>query len=225
MALQMLYVHWKAVRWGLLPFVVAAFGLPLLSVQGLGLVLPIANSTTASMMLVGAATWQPLFPMLAGVVGSLLALSAWNWDHKVGHVYALSLPISRERYAILKFGAGAVLALIPVAALLAGSLVAALSLELPSGLHAYPLALTGRFLFGTLVVYACFFALASGTIRTTMIALSVIFGLPLAAVFAIDLLSGVYPALATVDVGRTMEQALLRGPFRVFYGDWMLIDV
>ncbi|NIQ56152.1 MAG: hypothetical protein GWN71_23100, partial [Gammaproteobacteria bacterium] len=31
---QMLYVDWKATRLALLPFVVAAFALPLLSVQG-----------------------------------------------------------------------------------------------------------------------------------------------------------------------------------------------
>ena len=35
MARQILYLHWKAIRLGLLPLVIAAFGLPLLTIQGL----------------------------------------------------------------------------------------------------------------------------------------------------------------------------------------------
>ena len=36
MAAQMLFLHWKNVRLGLVPFVVCAFGLPLLALQGAG---------------------------------------------------------------------------------------------------------------------------------------------------------------------------------------------
>ena len=84
---QMLYVHWKGVKIGLLPFVLASFGLPLLAVQG------ISPSPQAGMgstiqgaeMLYNLQVWVPFFPLLATVTGATLALSAWNWDHRAVH--------------------------------------------------------------------------------------------------------------------------------------------
>ena len=114
----MLYLHWKQVRWGLLPFAFAAYALPLLAVQGLGTAPGMEATTLEAYRIVGGfQVWLPVFPLLAAAVGMTLALSAWNWDHQLKHVYALSLPISRWRYAALKMGAGATLALVPTAAL------------------------------------------------------------------------------------------------------------
>lgn len=224
MAMQILSMHWKAVRMGLIPFVVAAFALPLLSVQGLG-----ANdaSVDAYRAVQLFELWLPLFPLLASALGATLALSAWNWDHQNDHVYALSLPVSRWEYALLKFGGGVVLAMIPVAAFLGGSLAATASVSLPTGLHAYPVELTLRFLFAALLVYAVFFALAAGTIKTAVIVLSALVAGPLLVDFAMGFLGAYDASLAAFNATEWLLNSLVEapGPFRVFTGSWMLIDV
>ena len=223
----MLFVHWKQVRHVLVPFVVAAFGLPLLSVQGLGADGSGGPSAAVAQFVTSYQTWLPLFPMLAGAVGILLALTAWNWDHKLDHVYALSLPVARWEYVLLKMGAGVVLALVPAVALWVGAHVAAASVTLPAGLNAYPNHLALRFLVATLLTYAFFFALGAGTIKTTVWVVSGFFAVLVAseligdvAVLYFSDLQGVsFLELATdwlVDAG---------GPFEVFVGNWTLIDV
>jgi hypothetical protein len=220
MTLQTLYVHWKAVRLGLVPATLAAFGLPLLVAQGLPHAELVRSTTPTSDALAGTVYWTAFFPVLAALLGALLALSAWNWDHRGSHVYALSLPISRGRYALLKFSAGALLALLPLAGILMGSVLAIVASDVPDGLHAYPLPLAGRFLTSTLVAYAVVFALAAGTIRTTVIVLSVLIAVP-----TILSMGQLRPYLGDASVSFWITQALRFGPFRIFYGNWALFDV
>jgi hypothetical protein len=225
MGKQLLFIHWKAVRWALATFVVAAFALPLLSVQEIGGDAATASGTVRS-ILGNASEWLPLFPVLAASIGLVLGMSAWHWDHRYNHVYALSLPISRTRYVSLKFGAGALLTLLPAVGLLLGSLVAIASVEIPDGLRAYPLQLTGRFLFAALTLYALLFALAAGTVRTTAIVLVVVWGLPMLALLAAGYLGDAFPALQSIDPGYWMVRVLEDfGPFRILVGNWALIDV
>ena len=80
------------------------------------------------------------------------------------HVYALSLPLARWEYALLKFAAGVTLVLIPVVALLAGTLLGLAGLDVPDGLHAYPFAFTFRFMLAVLIAYAAAFAAAAFTL-------------------------------------------------------------
>ena len=130
----MLFVHWKQARLLLIPFVMAAFGLPLLQVQGLGPG-PGGEAVTLSAVAIVSSyqIWLPVFPLFAAAVGAMLALTAWNWDHQHQHVYALSLPLARWEYAMLKMGAGVVLLLIPVALLLGLAGLCALLWALRSG--------------------------------------------------------------------------------------------
>jgi hypothetical protein len=222
----MLFLHWKQVRFALLPFVLVAYALPLVAVQGLGSPPGMASATLQAYSVVSTyQVWLPFYPLLAAGIGITLALSAWNWDHQLHHVYALALPIPRWRYTALKMGAGAVLALLPSAAFWVGARVATASITLPVGLNAYPNQLAIRFLVATLTAYAAFFALAAGTVRTTLwvvgaVAALVLFG-GSAAQFVLphfgihtDLLSLVLDVMATAP-----------GPFQVFTGSWMLIDV
>jgi len=228
MALQMLSLHWKATRWMLLPLVVVAFGIPLVSVQGLGMVTnsPVAEvDAYTAVQVMGGVSFA--YPLLATALGLLLALTAWNWDHRGDHVYALSLPIARSRYALLKFVAGAVLALPAVAALLVGSLAATASIAVPVGLDAYPLALATRFLLATLLVYAAFFALAAGTRRTAVIVLGLLLAGPVVAEIGVSLAEVAVP---DVDLASPIQWAVhvvwtSPGPLEVFNGSWMLLDV
>ena len=224
----MLFVHWKQVRHVLVPFVVASFALPLLAVQGLGTP-PGAATVPAEVYqyVWPSQVWLPLFPVLAAGIGILLALTAWNWDHKLGHIYALSLPVARWEYVLLKMGAGVALALVPALTLWIGAHVAAASVSLPPGLDAYPNQLALRFFASTLLIYAFFFALGAGTMKTTIWVITAFF----VALVAAELLGGVavlyFPGLQGLSFLQLATDWLVEagGPFEVFVGNWTLIDV
>ena len=228
---QILFVNWKAARFGMIPFIMAAFALPLLSVRSLrfGVSLPESASLQGARLLTGISGWAHLYPALAFALGTVLALVVWNWDHRGEHVYALSLPVPRWKYVLLKMGAGATLLLVPVLALWIGSLLAVSITEIPDGLRGYPTAITFRFLLATLISFAVFFALAAGTMRTAVLLL-------IAWVLLLFLGETVVPFLGRVwgqagledfHLLRWMLNAALSwpGPFEVMAGNWMLIDV
>jgi hypothetical protein len=228
MAQSMLFLHWKQVRMPLVPFVIAAFGLPLMTVQGLGTPPGMAATSLEAYRFVDSVgAWLPFFPLLAAAVGITLALSAWNWDHQLNHVYALSLPLTRTEYALHKMAAGAVLALVPAAGMWLGAHVAAASIVLPSGLHAYPNALAIRFLMATLLTYAVFFALASGTIKTTLWVVTAIVSFFVVGTLGSELLAPYVRVFASTNIVQEVVTWVTHapGPFEVFTGSWSLIDV
>lgn len=220
---QMLSLHWKAARWGLLPWVVAAFGIPFLIVSKLD-----AQHLDGS-----TALWQPLlsfsslFPLVAAAAGATVALTAWSWDHRQGHVYALALPVTRSRYASTKFLVGLLLAAIPAVTLAAGGMLAASTVDLPELVRAYPGALALKFYLASLTTYGIIFALASGTMRTAVAVLSVaaatvFFGDPL-----VDLAAVIVPSLEGVQVNDLLFDTMTGdgSPFQVYFGNWFLFDV
>lgn len=222
-----LFMHWKQIRFGLIPIILASFALPLLAVEAFGGLDAATMDLSAYRQALGFNAWLPFFPMLAGSVGVTLALSAWNWDHQLKHVYALSLPIPRWRYAMLKMGAGAILALVPTAAFGLGCLVATMAVDLPNGLHAYPGALTLRFFLAALLAYAGVFALAAGTIRTTVVLVSAVF---LLLLFSEPITSALVAFNPDWSGGNVIEWVVTKsgqapGPFQVYTGNWSLIDV
>ncbi|HEX6307677.1 MAG TPA: hypothetical protein VFZ69_05775 [Longimicrobiales bacterium] len=224
---QMLRLQWLASRWLLLVLALVCIGLPQAAVR-----LALLSAYAADRSLIPGTLLQSLdaisvlFPYLAGVTGALVALAAWHWDHRTGHVYALSLPVSRAQYALLKLWAGAAALLVPTLAIWIGAWIATSTVSIPQGLHAYPFAFGARFLLAGALVYGAMFALASGTIRTTLIitigwCVLFIGGsllVPwLEARYAMDLLA------PTELIGRVFSD--WPGPFRVFSGSWLLIDV
>jgi len=223
----MLFLHWKQIKVALIPFVVVAFALPLLSVQGTGGAGDMDRGTAAYVILASSEVWLPVFPALAMAIGITLALSSWNWDHQLDHVYALSLPLPRWEFALLKMGAGAALATLPAAGFWVGVHLAAAAVTLPPGLHAYPNALALRFFLAILLSYAAFFALAAGTVKTTVIVVSTLF---LVGVVGVGL-SGYLGDFSTFFQNTNPVQAVLdlasssHGPLEVFLGAWALIDV
>ena len=227
MLMQSLYLQWKVSRWTLVPFVIAAFGLPLAAMAH-------ADAAAADTLFasgysaIGAMEpWVPLFPITAALLGVTMGLAAWSWEHRANHVYALSLPVARWEYALLKLTAGAAMLLIPAAAAWAGALLGAATSSVPEGLHAYPNAFGLRFLLAALIIYAAAFALAAGTMKTTIRLLS---GLLLFLIFG-TLLVGLIEEIVGVDDLWTPIEILHAalgewpGPFHVFGGNWMLIDV
>lgn len=227
---QAMLVHWKTVRWPLAVLTILAFVLPVGTTAPTARILrvaPLEASYSLNVIRGAAELWLPLFPLLALCAGAVMALSAWYWDHRENHVYALSLPVERWRYAVTKMGAGAVLTLPVFAAFLLGGLLASARLELPAGLETYPVLLTLRFAMATLVAYALLFALAAGTVPTAMRTL-VGFAVALVLLLGVlPLLADSFPVLELSSLAGLVSRALTDwpGPFEVFGGSWMLIDV
>lgn len=224
-----LRVHWKTLRWPLAALAVMAFALPLLAVAPLAAVRRDVSESYAQLWFLSneADLWLPLFPLLAAAVGSVVALGVWYWDHREGHVYALSLPLERWRYVLLQLGAGAALVAVVAAFLWAGALAASVRLDLPAGLESYPGLLGLRFLLAALLAYALVFALAAGTVTTTLRTLSVAGILVVLLVAVGPLVIDSVPGEGVVRTVEWLSRALTEwpGPFEVFGGSWRLVDV
>jgi hypothetical protein len=224
---QMLYLQWKAARWVLFPFVLLAFALPLLAVQiSVRSSMDQGSGVVGTWLVYALQLWMPAFPLVAAIVGFAAALSAWNWDHNVKHVYALSLPMTRARYAMLKMSAGIVSLLAPVAALLIGAVLATALVDMPEGLRAYPVQFTMRFLLAALLSYALGFALAAGTVRTTIIIVITLIVLLVFGTAAVGFIENVTRTQLFTPLDVLNELFInWAGPFHVYGGGWTLIDV
>ena len=212
-----LFTQWKWIRLALVPAALLSFLLPLLSVQDLAAV---QDGLSPARFLEGHAQMGVLYPMLGAMIALLVATGAWAADHAGRHVYALTLPLARERLVLLRLGAGLVLLAIPLATLWFGCLLAVAGSPLPTGLTAYPNLLAPRFLFATLVSFGLFFAVVTGTARAAGWVLALLVAWMLAQV----LLSS---AGSRADIVTPVLERLLTwpGPFDVFTGRWVLIDV
>jgi len=214
----MLYSQWKWTRLIVALGSIAAFALPIVSVQGAARA--DASPLQAGELLQAVQSWGTLYPVLAAALGLLVAIATWAPDHRGRHVHALSLPLPRWRYVLLRFGAGAALLAAPVIAVSVGALLATWSATIPAGLQGYPGALAIRFALAVLVAYAVFFAVSAGTARTAGIILGLIGG-----VILVQIIAGV--ANIDLDLFGRLQVVVLNwpGPLAIFSGRWMLIDV
>ena len=208
---QILFTQW---RWG-------ALMVGLLGVLGIALPLAVLYDLpqTPSAILDRVQLWGYVFPVFAVLTGLLLGMSAWAADHRGGHVYALTLPIPRWYYALLRYGAGVLLTLGVAVALWLGALIGTSGLALPSGLHAYAGPLALRFVLASVLAYSVVFAVASATNRTAGWILAGLGGLVLAQIIA-----------GTVSGAEILEPLWLLlvhtgGPFELFTGSWLLVAV
>lgn len=218
---QMLKAQWLSQRLPVMLLAVLGFMLPLLIVT-YGGSLENAPTERVAQWLFAAQRIGVLIPGLALLVGLLLGMGAWASDHAGKHVYALSLPVPRAMYVLLKFAANATLLAVPVLALGMGALVAVLSVRLPSGIHAYPFQLTVRFALASLVCYAIFFAISIATRRAALATLGLICGVLLADVLvaALDLKNGI-----SVTGWLFYLLTTWPGPLAILVGRWALFDV
>jgi hypothetical protein len=215
---MILFTQWKWSRLILLPFVLAAFALPILSVREAWN--PHANGWEARQLLDALQAWGVAYPALATTIALFMAMTAWSADHRGRHVYALSLPIPRWRYALHRFGAGAVLLAVVVGALWIGAMIAVANAQVPDGLQAYPTAIAVRFALALFLAYAVFFAITAGTTRTAGYFLAILGGLLVVQVLTAA--AGLEVRLIPFIGDRLI---LWPGPLEIFSGRWMLIDV
>ncbi len=215
---EILYTQWKWTGLGVGAAVVAAFALPILTVQAAGT--PDPTWVDARAILAEVGDWSKAYPLLALGVGLLVGTTAWANDHRVRHVYALTLPLPRWHYVLLRYGAGLVLLVGPLLALWLGALLASATATLPSGLATYPHAIALRFALATVLAFSVFFAVSSGTTRTAGIVLSAVGALVVLQVLL--QLSGSGTMMISAIFDRLVTWP---GPFEIFTGRWMLIDV
>jgi hypothetical protein len=213
-----LYSQWKWSRLIVAVGTIVSFALPIVSLQGAAR--GDRDPLQAQALLAAVQSWGTLYPLLATALGLLVAVATWAADHRGGHIHALTLPLPRWRYVLLRFGAGVTLLAGPIVAVLAGALLAVWTATIPPGLQGYPGALALRFAIAVLVAYAVFFAVSAGTARTAGIILGVI-----GTVIVVHIVAGL--ANLGLDLFGTLQVVILNwpGPLAVFTGRWMLIDV
>ena len=217
----LLLVQWKWTKGAALLAVIVAFALPLASVRVMGTRVDYAfvDYSRAASVVNTMQEFGVAYSLLAALVGLAFAMLAWHPDHQGRHVYALSLPIDRSRYATMRFAAGALFLLLPALVVMAGSLVAVAIADIPLGLHAYPLSLAFRFLLASAVAYAIFFAVTASTSKAA--------GVILGGLASILIIAFILSATSIdVDVlGRVANFVFGEaGPLAVFTGRWMLFD-
>jgi len=226
---QMLHLQWKASRWPMLPFALLCVGLPLMAVSTTMQAIAEPHhdpSYAASGVLDMMSGWAGMFALLSSLLGAAVALTSWTLDHRANHVYSLALPISRARYSLFKFAGGAFVVIGGGILLLIGCLIAVSVYDIPEPLSTYPFSLSLRFFIGALLVFSMVFAAAAGTIRTTIY---IVVGAIIVVIFG-PVLADIINTVFDTDFG-TPGQLILRaltdwpGPFHVFGGSWMLIDV
>lgn len=214
---MILYTQWKWSRLALLLGTLAAFVLPLLSVQNVS---GVRDYWATRTILGSVQAWGVLYPVIAMLMALLVAALAWAADHRGQHVYALALPLPRWHYALLRYGAGLVLLVAPVLAVWIGGLVATATVTIPAGLHAYPTMLAARFALATFVAYSLFFAISAGTIRMAGYVLGA-----LAGVVAVEVIANAAGAHLHLLESFLLAIVIWPGPLDVVTGRWMLIDV
>ncbi len=211
---EILASQWKWSRGLAMLGVFAGFAIPLLSLQ------TALATDSAAAFITTMQSWGIAYAIAAGTLGLVSAIIAWSNDHRLRHVYALTLPVPRWKYVALRFGAGFALLLAPVCALFVSCEIVAHTGGVPAVLHAYPVALTLRFAFATIVAYALFFAISSATGRTAGYILGAI-AVVIAAQFMLA------AANVSVDLLSRAVDVIFAAPglLAVFAGRWTLIDV
>src|SRR5881409_245665 len=126
-----LYSQWKWSRLIVVLGTIAGFALPIMSLQGAARAE--RNPLAAQELLRAVQSWGTLYPVLAAALGLLVAIATWAPDHRGRHIHALSLPLPRWRYVLLRFSSGATLLALPILAVLAGAILATWSATIPAG--------------------------------------------------------------------------------------------
>jgi hypothetical protein len=209
--------QWRESRLAVVLLAGLALAFPLLSLRGAS---SASDPWSAWDLLRASTAWSVSYPIVALAAALALAAGAWLPDRRGRHVYALTLPVSRSRYLLLRFAAGLLLLLGIGAVLGVSASVAAARTTLPPLLHAYPLGLALRFCLAGVAAYTLLFSLIGLTPRAARLIVAAILILIILGVAA-DLLNLKWnPLVAMLDA--------VFGPYSpltAFRARWMLIDV
>jgi len=215
---QTLYTQWKWNRDFLALYTAVGFAAPLVI---LWIALPHLGLTSAlELVSVGNAVGMTT-AVIASVAGLTVAWQGYGIDDRVGHIYALSLPITRRRALAMRAGAAALVLTLPALGVWVGATLAAGQVALPATLHSYAGSLASRALLAAWLAHACMFALRySAGRRAKMVLATLLVGLGVLGI-AVVLLPPVRGALSSGYAFLISTP----GPFGVLFARWTLIDV
>jgi len=209
--------QWRESRLAVILLAGLVLAFPFLSLRGAA---SASDPWSAWDLLRASTAWSPSYPIVALTAALALAAGAWMPDRRGRHVYALTLPIARSRYLLLRFAAGLLLILAIGAVLGVSAAVASARAALPPLLHAYPAGLALRFCLAGVAAYTLLFSLIGVTPRTARLIVAGCLVLIILAVVA-DLLNLKWNPL--VEVLDAMFGPY--SPLTAFRARWMLIDV
>jgi len=215
---QTLFVQWKWNRDFLAFYTVVAFAAPLVifwvALPHLGL------SSARELVRVGGVVGDAI-AVISVCAGMTVAWQSYGVDERAGHIYTLSLPLTRTRALAMRAAAALALLTVPAMGVWVGSVLAAGHVALPASLRSYSGSLAGRALLAAWLAHACVFALrysAGRRAKVVLFALAIGVG---SLGFATEAVPG-----ARSTIVRAAEFLISNpGPFGVFFGQWTLIDV
>ena len=215
---QTLYVQWKWNRDFLAFFTAVGFAAPLIIIW---IALPHFGFTSPRELVSVGGAIGAVCGGIAAVAGMSVAWQGYNIDERGGHIYALSLPITRLRALWLRAASAAATLVLPAVGIWIGGMIAASQMNLPATLESYAGALAVRALLTSWLVHACIFALRYSAGRKT----KAILGILIAAVIVVVTLAAIAPSTREqiVRLGQLISSS--PGPFGVLFGRWTLIDV
>jgi hypothetical protein len=215
---QTLFVQWKWNRDFLAFYTFVAFAAPLVI---LWVALPhLGLSSARELVRVGGVVGIAI-AVISVCAGMTVAWQGYGVDERVGHIYALSLPLTRTRALVMRAGAALALLAVPAMGVWVGSVLAATQVALPPTLHSYAGSLAGRALLAAWLAHACMFALRYSAGRR---ARAVLFALVI-AIGSLGFATEAVPASRSTIVRAAEFLISNPGPFGVFFGRWSLIDV
>lgn len=129
------------------------------------------------------------------IAAMLWGSGAWRDERRGDWVYALALPLSRVHLFAMRYLAGLVWLLVPVAVLGASATVVAGLAALPAGMYAYPAAFTRAAAVAMWLLYTAMFVLAARFERPWVI---VSFAALAYVLFNLSFSLGTFPTLARV---------------------------
>jgi hypothetical protein len=209
--------QWRESRLAVLLLTGLAFVVPVLCLWGTG-----SESDPWAYMDLTRVVWQwgVAYPVIALAAAMALGVGVWRPDLRGRHVYALSLPVARSRYLLMRYGAGLVFLTGIGVALWVGGVAATARIPLPPVLHAYPGGLALRFWLAGLMAYTMMFALSGLTERAARVLVAGSLVLVIVT-FSANAMNAHWNPLGWV------ADALFGpyGPLGVFRIRWMLVDV
>ena len=215
---QTLYVQWKWNRDFLAFYTVAGFAAPLII---LWIALTYLGLTTARELVLVGGVVGVTTAAIAVIAGLTVAWQGYGVDDRVGHIYALSLPVTRTRALALRAATAALILLLPAVGVWIGSMLAATQVTLPPMLRSYAGALAIRALLAAWLAHTCMFALRYAAGRRAKVVLATLVVMIGTLGFATEAVPAAREAI--LNVGNFLISS--PGPFGVVFGRWTLIDV
>lgn len=215
---QTLYIQWKWNRDFLAFYTVAAFAAPLII---LWIALTYFALTSARELVIVGGIVGVTTGAIAVLAGLTVAWQGYGVDDRVGHIYTLSLPVTRSRALTLRAATAAVMLVLPALGAWLGAALAASQVTLPPMLHSYAGALAVRALLAAWLAHTCMFALRYAAGRRAKVVLATL----VMTLGTLGFASEAVPAARDTIIGVGNFLISNPGPFGVVFGRWTLIDV